>query len=661
MKLRLPARSAALASIAALTLGSLATLAPISAPAAVAAAVEPCAWSGSSATSLRPTASLPQKISADGLGTVTLTLSCLNDSPVFLTGASVTLREAPRDAAATGRPVVVQLQSDPKTPATPTPNADGTFTATFELPIAEQERFPVAGKVWLDRLWVKIDARTTGGGAAIASTSNTAPGASTPLALPALQTATTTVVAGKHYSPEAQLPGSSSVGEPISVRRQAWGAGAVLSYRWLDANHDVLSTEASFAPTEAQQRVSLETRGEWEDGAVRTSTSNSTLVLPPSPSNGFTTLRTIGDAFPYGDGLGYNEINEAGTSTGIANSNTITGGWYRVNDFGRVEGFSATGSRTPHSVEPILTPPPESLGGRFVYIRKLASEWRATDVVTIRQAPTPDRLETGYAGALVNAHTLKNTALRPGATVTIAKPWRPIVPSTFAWLRDGKTTVSTSASYKLTLADVGHTLQGISRTASPAFAVKEIRSVAFKVSPSVIVAPKLKLNRTTARVEDVLSVTRSGGTASATVSYQWYRGSVAIKGATSSSYKLTTADWGRLVGVTATVSKTGHTRAQARTFLSKDVANGIMKPGTLKLKGTTKVGSKLSVVRGGTRTASAHVQYSWYRNGKRIAGATKSSYKLAKADRGKRVAVRLEVSRVRYTTARVTATSSKIR
>ena len=122
-----------------------------------------------------------------------------------------------------------------------------------------------------------------------------------------------------------------------------------------------------------------------------------------------------------------------------------------------------------------------------------------------------------------------------------------------------------------------------------------------------------------------------------------------------------TADWGRLVGVTATVSKTGYTRAQDHTYLSKDIANGIMKPGTLKLKGTTKVGSKLSVVRGGTRTASAHVQYSWYRNGKRIAGATKSSYKLAKADRGKRVAVRLEVSRVRYTMARVTATSSKIR
>ncbi|MGC3955818.1 MAG: hypothetical protein QM804_16505 [Propionicimonas sp.] len=73
------------------------------------------------------------------------------------------------------------------------------------------------------------------------------------------------------------------------------------------------------------------------------------------------------------------------------------------------------------------------------------------------------------------------------------------------------------------------------------------------------------------------------------------------------------------------------------------------KSATPKLSGTAKVGKKLKV-KVGKWSPKPAFSYRWYRSGKAIAGATKSSYKLTKADQGKRITVKVTGKRAGWET-----------
>lgn len=70
-----------------------------------------------------------------------------------------------------------------------------------------------------------------------------------------------------------------------------------------------------------------------------------------------------------------------------------------------------------------------------------------------------------------------------------------------------------------------------------------------------------------------------------------------------------------------------------------------------KLVGTKKVGKKLRVKRGSWGPGSLHFSYRWYRNGHRIAGAAKSTYRLTWADWRKNITVKVVATKPGYRTA----------
>lgn len=81
---------------------------------------------------------------------------------------------------------------------------------------------------------------------------------------------------------------------------------------------------------------------------------------------------------------------------------------------------------------------------------------------------------------------------------------------------------------------------------------------------------------------------------------------------------------------------------------------------SVKVTGTASVGSVLRATVAGVEPAKARISYRWLRNGKAIAGATKSTYRLTSADRGKRVSVRVAGSAYRYDGAKVTSKSTPV-
>jgi hypothetical protein len=138
------------------------------------------------------------------------------------------------------------------------------------------------------------------------------------------------------------------------------------------------------------------------------------------------------------------------------------------------------------------------------------------------------------------------------------------------------------------------------------------------------------------------------------VSFQWLRGGVAINNAKSKSYKLTAADKGKSIAVRVTGSANGY--SNATTTSAAIIWNNVLP----KVTGKAKVGQTLKSSTGTWSTSGVRATYQWTRNGATIKGATKSSYKLTKTDKGKKVGVKVTVTKSGYRTATAISAAVKV-
>lgn len=79
----------------------------------------------------------------------------------------------------------------------------------------------------------------------------------------------------------------------------------------------------------------------------------------------------------------------------------------------------------------------------------------------------------------------------------------------------------------------------------------------------------------------------------------------------------------------------------SRAGYSVPAPENVAKP---SVKGTAKVGKTLTARAGSWTTGATGYRYQWLRDGKAVRGATRSTYRLVKADRGHRVAVTVTAS-----------------
>ncbi|WP_110206489.1 hypothetical protein [Nocardioides daejeonensis] len=79
------------------------------------------------------------------------------------------------------------------------------------------------------------------------------------------------------------------------------------------------------------------------------------------------------------------------------------------------------------------------------------------------------------------------------------------------------------------------------------------------------------------------------------------------------------------------------------------------------IKGKTKVKKLLKVTKGTWSTSDVTLKYQWLRNGKAIKKATKATYKVTKADKGKKLKVKVTATKSGFTQATVTTKAVKIK
>ncbi len=157
-----------------------------------------------------------------------------------------------------------------------------------------------------------------------------------------------------------------------------------------------------------------------------------------------------------------------------------------------------------------------------------------------------------------------------GQTVSVgAGSWGPgSVSLSYQWYR-GKTAISGARStrYSVQAGDAGSKLTvkvsglrtGYTLTARSSATTATVATASFQKAP----APRIS---GTAKVGKTLKATVGTWSPSgATRTYQWYRDSTKIKGATKSTYKLTKASKGHRITVTVTGRKSGYTTTSKKS------------------------------------------------------------------------------------------------
>lgn len=144
---------------------------------------------------------------------------------------------------------------------------------------------------------------------------------------------------------------------------------------------------------------------------------------------------------------------------------------------------------------------------------------------------------------------------------------------------------------------------------------------------------------------------------SPTLGVRWFRNGVPTAD-TDSSYAIAASDIGKELSFRVVATKPGFNKSTVDSAAVTVTVGTISPSGTAKLSGTAKVKKTLTASATGWMSGVS-VGYQWLRNGASISSATSSKYKLAKSDKGKRISVRISVSKVGYTTLTATSPQTK--
>jgi hypothetical protein len=131
--------------------------------------------------------------------------------------------------------------------------------------------------------------------------------------------------------------------------------------------------------------------------------------------------------------------------------------------------------------------------------------------------------------------------------------------------------------------------------------------------------------------------------------YRWYRNGASISGATSSTYTPTSSDFGKVVSVRVTGSKTGYATTVAESE-GVVIAKAFTSAPTPKVTGTPTVGEVLTATVGTWSPSPVELSYTWNRNGEPIEGEIGSTYTATVDDVGSTITFSVTAVKTSYTT-----------
>lgn len=342
-------------------------------------------------------------------------------------------------------------------------------------------------------------------------------------------------------APVPTVTGTSIVGKTLTAATAKWGPGSVdVAFQWYRGNAAIPGANRptyALQPADAGQVVRVVTTG---TRAGYTSVSRiSAAAAPVTPATLTATPTPTITGSPVAGGV----LTAAPGAWAPAPVN-LAYQWYRGKTAipGAVQPtYRLQAADYKNQVSVTVT---GSKPGYFS-VSRASTKTAAVKQGKIGTAPTPTISGQPVIGQALTAD--------PGA-------WSPS-PSglAFQWFRDN-TAISgaTARAYTVRNADAGHTLKVKVTSSGDAFAkVSKTSAATAKISARAWATAPAPTLTGTKKVGKTITVKPGAWSPAPSFSYQWYRGTSAIKGATKASYKLTKSDKGKTVSAKVTARKSG--------------------------------------------------------------------------------------------------------
>ena len=247
-------------------------------------------------------------------------------------------------------------------------------------------------------------------------------------------------------------------------------------------------------------------------------------------------------------------------------------------------------------------------------------------LLKLRATPTPTISGKALVGSTLTAH--------PGT-------WAPApVALAYQWYRGStEVTGATKAAYPVTAADAGAVLKVAVTATKTGYAPVTTTSKASATVPRLLTADTPTITGTAVVGATLTAQPGSWTPGTVKLSYQWFAGSKAVKGATKAGFRPRAADVGKAITVRVTGSQAGYTTVARTSSATAAVVKGTLIPKTPRLTGTRRSGHTIKVNGGNWGPGAVKLSYQWYRGSTKVKGATKSGYKLTSKDKGRTISV----------------------
>ena len=262
------------------------------------------------------------------------------------------------------------------------------------------------------------------------------------------------------------------------------------------------------------------------------------------------------------------------------------------------------------------------------------------------------------AGVLVAKSPVVTGSRNVYETLTASVPeWSPGgVVLSYQWLRNGAAIAGqTEQTYELTLADLGKKVDVRVTGRLDAYTTMS-RSTATQTKTAAQLLEATPVPVVTG--DTIFGATLSVDTGAwqpdgVALAIQWRINGVAVKNATGETFVIPAAAVGKTITASVTGSKEGFAASTVASSPTSVIAPLEFATSTAPIiNGTPKVGKKLTASVAAWEPVAA-LTYQWLRNGKKISGATNSTYVLTAASEGTTVTVAVTGTRAGYASATI--------
>lgn len=421
------------------------------------------------------------------------------------------------------------------------------------------------------------------------------------------------------------ISGQLAVGETLTADPGQWDSGAALSYQWFRGDAQILGAQNStYVPTAADLNALVSVTVTGTQIGYQTTSLQSEGVLISEGSLAGPDSSQVDVDVAVGKTLTLNPGEwEAGVEVSfqwLRNGEAIAGATsssYTLTsaDFNQRISARVTGSKDGYSDLSIVT----------------SSILASAGALTL--TPTPE---------LQGLFTV-------GSTLTVQTgTWDDGVTFQYQWVRSGEVISGANAStYQISIDDFGGYVS-VRVTGSKAGSESSTQesngySILEGEYPD---APAAGFSGVT-RVGQTITAVEGSFIGNPQFSYAWMRDGVAIGGATSRTYVLTSSDAGHAISVRVRTLIEGYNLLSS-TSASSTVTLGQLAPLPVAiLLGTKNVGNQLTASVG-SWSENGTIQYTWLRNGVAIAGANQNTYNLSASDLAGQISVLVRGTKLGY-------------